>query len=133
MFPVEDQKIPTKKKILIVEDDKFLLNAYRVKFTKLGFDIELAGDGQEALDKVPVFHPDLMLLDLIMPVKDGFSVLTELKANDATKSIPVIITSNLSQKQDIDKALSLGAKDFIVKSEISMDDLVKKIQSTLSA
>ncbi|KKT59155.1 MAG: Response regulator rcp1 [Candidatus Gottesmanbacteria bacterium GW2011_GWA1_44_24b] len=67
-----------------------------------------------------------------MPVKDGFTVLSEVKANDQYKTIPVIVTSNLSQKEDIDKAKGLGAADFIIKSDVSLDDLVKKVQNLLA-
>jgi len=118
--------------ILIVEDDKFLSSAYRLKFTKAGFSVHLARDGQEAMDLLKTIKPDCILLDLVMPVKDGFSVLSELKADTLLQTIPVIITSNLSQKEDIDKAKGLGAIDFVIKSDISLDDLVKKVQALLS-
>jgi DNA-binding response OmpR family regulator len=118
-------------KVLIVEDDKFLSNAYRLKFTKVGFEVKIAFDGQEAINILGSFTPDIILLDLVMPVKDGFTVLSELKSNTQYKTIPVIITSNLSQKEDIDKAIGLGANDFLVKSDVSMDDIVKKVQAVI--
>ena len=118
--------------ILVVEDDKFLSSAYRLKFTKAGFDVKIAMDGAEAMKTLAGFKPALILLDLVMPVKDGFSVLSELKADSRLKSIPVIVTSNLSQKEDVDKAKTLGAADFFVKSDISLDDLVKKVQTLLA-
>jgi DNA-binding response OmpR family regulator len=119
------------KKILVAEDDKFLGSAYRVKLAKSGFEVQVATDGNEALAALQTFMPDLILLDLIMPTKDGFETLTELKANDAWKNIPVIVASNLGQKEDIDKAQALGANDFIIKSDLSMSDLVAKIQAHL--
>ena len=118
--------------ILIVEDDTFLSSAYRLKFTKIGFTVQLAMDGQEAINILQNVRPDVILLDLVMPVKDGFTVLSEVKANDQYKTIPVIVTSNLSQKEDIDKAKGLGAADFIIKSDVSLDDLVKKVQNLLA-
>jgi PleD family two-component response regulator len=118
--------------ILIVEDDRFLSSAYRLKFTKVGFSVHLAMDGQEAMAILQTVIPDIILLDLVMPVKDGFTVLSELKADEKLKSIPVIITSNLSQKEDVDKAKGLGALDFIIKSDVSLDDLVKKVQGILT-
>lgn len=121
------------RKLLIAEDDHFLGNAYRVKLSKEGFDIQVAVDGEDALAKLKTFVPDLILLDLMMPKKDGFSVLSDIKANPALKNIPVIVASNLGQKEDIDKAKQLGAIDFIVKSDISMGDMVKKITSHLPA
>ena len=119
------------KKILIVEDDKYLANALRVKLTHTGFDVKNAADGEEALKIVKEFFPDLILLDLVMPVKDGFTVLKELKDNENWKKIPVIIASNLGQKEDIDKGMALGAIDYIIKSDISLHDLIIKIKKIL--
>ena len=118
-------------KVLIVEDDRFLSSAYRLKFTKAGYEVKLAMDGSEGMAILSTFTPDIILLDLVMPVKDGFTMLSELKADERYKNIPVVITSNLSQKEDIDKAKSMGATDFIIKSDISLDDLVKKVQALL--
>ncbi len=119
------------KKILVAEDDKFLGNAYRIKLTKAGFEVQLATDGQEALTALQTFIPDLILLDLVMPVKDGFAALEEIKANDKLKAIPVIVASNLGQKEDTDRAMKLGAKDFVVKSDLSLDVLIQKIHTLI--
>jgi DNA-binding response OmpR family regulator len=105
-------------KILIAEDDKFLLNAYRVKFSKAGFEIKIVSDGEEALEALKTFVPDAMLLDLVMPKKDGFAVLEAVKADANLKKIPVIVASNLGQKEDIERAQKLGANDYIIKSDI---------------
>lgn len=114
-------------KILIAEDDNYLVNAYRVKLTKAGYEIKIALDGNEALMALESFTPDLIVLDLVMPKKDGFATLEEIKKNDKWKNIPVIIASNLGQKEDIDRGMKLGATDFIVKSEMSLNDLIAKI------
>lgn len=119
------------KKILVAEDDKFLANAYRVKLTKSGFDIKIATDGVEALSIIKSFQPDLILLDLVMPKKDGFVVLEEIKKDENYKHIPVIVASNLGQKEDIERGLKLGAKDYIVKSDMSLQNLVNKINNYL--
>lgn len=118
-------------KILVVEDDKFLANAYRIKFGKAGYEIKIASDGQNAIDSLDTFTPDVILLDLIMPIKDGFAVLEELKKNDKWRSIPVIVASNLGQKEDIDKSMALGAADYIVKSQIPINDILVKINNVL--
>lgn len=118
-------------KILVVEDDKFLANAYRVKLTKVGFDIKIAGDGQEAIEILKTYIPDVIILDLVMPRKDGFATLEEIKANEQWRSIPVIVTSNLGQQEDINRCLKLGASDFLVKSNLSMNSLVDKIQTLI--
>lgn len=114
-------------KILIAEDDNYLVNAYRVKLIKAGYEIKIALDGNEALNALESFTPDLIVLDLVMPKKDGFATLEEIKKNDKWKNIPVIIASNLGQKEDIDRGMKLGATDFIVKSEMSLNDLIAKI------
>ncbi len=119
------------KKILVAEDDKFLANAYRVKLTKAGYDIVLTNDGVETLQKLQEFIPDLIILDLVMPTKDGFAVLEELKKSDTLKNIPCIVASNLGQKEDIDKAMSLGARDYVVKTDLSMQKLIEKIKNIL--
>lgn len=118
-------------KILVVEDDKFLANAYRIKFSKAGYEIKIASDGQDAIDSLETFTPDVILLDLIMPVKDGFAVLEELKKNDKWKNIPVLVASNLGQKEDIDKSMALGAADYIVKSQMPINDILVKINNVL--
>jgi two-component system, OmpR family, alkaline phosphatase synthesis response regulator PhoP len=119
------------KKILIVEDDRFLLGAYRAKLEKSDFEVKTASDGQEALDSLKTSSPDLILLDLVMPIKDGFTTLQEIRAMAKFKKTPIIIASNLGQKEDIDKGMSLGATGYIVKSDISLDDLIVKIKKLL--
>lgn len=116
------------KKILVAEDDKFLSNAYRVKLTKAGFEVKMASDGQEALNILQTFIPDIILLDLVMPIKDGFATLEAIKGDARLRAIPVIVASNLGQKEDCDRALRLGAADFVVKSDLSLDTLIQKIR-----
>ena len=119
-------------KILVVEDDKFLMNAYRVKFAKAGHEVKLATNGDEALACLSSYHPDVVLLDLVMPVRDGFSVIEEMKKNSATSKIPIIISSNLGQKEDVDRGLKLGAVDYILKSDTSLDVILQKINKALT-
>lgn len=118
-------------KILVVEDDKFLTNAYKVKLAKAGFELYLASNGDEALAQIASCRPDVVLLDLIMPLRDGFSVLEMMKKNVTMSKIPVIIASNLGQKSDIDRGLKLGAVDYIVKSDTSMDAIVQKVRKAI--
>lgn len=120
------------KKILVAEDDQFLSQAYRLKLTKAGFDVKVAVDGQDTLNLLKSFTPDIILLDMVMPVKDGLTALREIKADEKLKNIPVIVTSNLEQKEQIDQGFHLGAVDYVIKSNISMDDLLKKIQNALA-
>jgi DNA-binding response OmpR family regulator len=120
-------------KVLVVEDDRFLGSAYKAKLSKSGFDVQLATDGDEALAVLQTFVPDLILLDLVMPNRDGFSTLDVIRHTEGIKDIPVIVASNLGQKEDFDKAITLGATDFIVKSDVSLDELIARIQKHLSA
>ncbi|HET8670359.1 MAG TPA: response regulator [Candidatus Saccharimonadales bacterium] len=118
-------------KVLVVEDDRFLISAYRAKLTKSGYEVEMASDGEEALELLKTQTPDIILLDLVMPRKDGFATLAEIRQLEQLKLVPVIVASNLGQKEDVDKAMGLGATDFIIKSDLSMDDLVAKIENLL--
>lgn len=120
------------KKILIAEDDKFIANAYRVKLTKEGFDIQIASDGEEVFEMLKTFEPDIIILDLMMPKKDGFAVLQELRSNQQWENVPILIASNLGQKEDIDKGIKLGATDYIIKSDLSLADLIAKIKKHLT-
>lgn len=115
------------KKILVAEDDKYLRNAMRVKLEKSGFTVITAEDGQQAIEKIKANVPNLIILDLLMPVKDGFTVLAEIKNDPTTQKIPVIVASNLGQKEDVDKAMHLGATDYIVKTNMTLGALVEKI------
>jgi DNA-binding response OmpR family regulator len=119
------------KKVLVVEDDKFLANAYKAGFEGEGLEVSLAYDGEEALSMAQELHPDVIILDILIPKMDGFTVLQKLKENSELASIPVIIASNLGQKQDVDKGLELGAVDFIIKSESSVTQILTKIKTVL--
>ena len=114
--------------VLVIEDDEFLVNAYRTKLTKEGFDVHFAVDGQEAMKTLETLHPNVILLDLMLPNKDGFTVLEKIKKKPSLSKIPVIISSNLSQKVDIERCKKLGAHEFIVKSELSLDEIVEKLR-----
>ncbi|MCX6764150.1 MAG: response regulator [Candidatus Nealsonbacteria bacterium] len=117
-----------KQKILMIEEDRFLRKIYKNKLSKENFEFIEATNGEEGLNKVISENPDVVLLDLILTRKSGFDVLVEMKRNRKTKKIPVIILSNLGQESDIQRGLSLGAKEYLVKTEISLSDVVNKIK-----
>ena len=119
------------KKILVVEDDTYLTNAYRVKLSKSGFEVKNAFDGEEALEVLKTYLPDLILLDIVMPKMDGFATLAEIKKNEKIKNVPVILCSNLGQKEDIDRGMNLGAKEFFIKTDFTLNNLIDKINSIL--
>lgn len=113
------------KKILVAEDDKFIAHAYKNALKMEGFNVELASDGEEALAKAKTFKPDLMLLDLVMPVKNGFDTLRDLRKHNT--KLPVIILSNLGQESDIKQCEKFGISDYLIKSNISMKEVISKI------
>lgn len=118
--------------ILLVEDDPFLWSLIQSKLLKEGFGVTVAKDGQDALSQVKVVNPVLILLDIILPDMNGFAVLEKLKADDATKNIPVIVLSNLGQQEDIQKGMSLGAKDYLIKAHHAPQEIVDKIKKILA-
>lgn len=119
-------------KVLVVEDDTFLASAYKAKLTKSGYETEVTSEGNEALNSIKTFQPAIILLDLLMPGMDGFAFLEELKKNPESSKIPVIVASNLDQPDAVEKAMGLGAAGYIIKSDLSMDELVSKIQAILN-
>lgn len=118
--------------VLVVEDDTFLANAYRVKLTKAGFTIRIAVDGEDVFAILAEFVPNIIILDLMIPKRDGFEVLKLLKADDRWKNIPLIVASNLGQEEDVGRAMKMGANDYVIKSDLSLNDLITKIRSFLS-
>ena len=115
-------------KILIIEDDKFLRELIAQKLQKEGFLITEAIDGEEGLKKIKEEKSELILLDLILPGIDGFEVLEKIKSDDAISKIPVIILSNLGQKDDVEKGLKLGAIDYLIKAHFTPREIIEKIK-----
>lgn len=119
------------KKILIIEDDKFLRELISQKLIKEGYDIVEAIDGEKGIEAVKSEKPDLVLLDLILPAIDGFGVLAKVKEDAALSQIPIIILSNLGQKDDIEKGLKLGATDYLIKAHFTPNEIIEKIKTVL--
>ncbi len=118
--------------ILIIEDDKFLRQLIAQKLLKEGYDVSEAIDGEEGLKKVKEEKPDLVLLDLILPGIDGFEVLSQLGKDESLSQIPVIILSNLGQKEDVERGLNLGAIDYLIKAHFTPGEIIEKIKKALS-
>lgn len=120
------------KFILVVEDDPILKNLLGHTFAGK-YQTLYASDGNEALALIEQYKPSLILLDLMLPTMDGFSVLQAVRARaDEMKSVPIIIVSNLGQETDIEKAKSMGANDYLVKAEVEIEEIVRKIEGMLS-
>lgn len=115
------------KKILIAEDEKPMANALVLKLRSVGFDTTLVYDGESAVTTIQRYQFDLIILDLIMPRKDGFFVLEELKKLKITT--PVIVSSNLSQSEDVKRAKELGARSYFIKSDTPLAEIVKQVKS----
>lgn len=121
----------SQKTIVIVEDEMGMRDSLREVLESNGHAVVTAEDGEKALEVISNQKVDLVLLDIILPRKDGFEVLKELKENEKTKSIPVVLTTNLSDPKDIQKALDLGATTYLVKSNYSLADIVAKVDEVL--
>ena len=119
------------KKILIIEDDKFLRELISKKLMEEGYTVSEAIDGEEGIKKIKSEHPDLVLLDLILPGIDGFEVLSKMKEDSASSLVPVIILSNLGQKEDVEKGLKLGATDYLIKAHFTPGEIIEKIKGVL--
>ena len=119
------------KTILIIEDDKFLRELIVRKLSKEDFEVSEAVDGEEGIKKIIEEKPDLILLDLILPGIDGFEVLARMKKESALSPIPVIILSNLGQKDDVEKGLKMGAIDYLIKAHFTPGEIIEKIKVAL--
>ena len=119
------------KSILLAEDDRFLRRACETKLKQAGFNVRVAVDGEEALTMAREQSPDLLLLDLLMPRRDGLSVLATLRGDPKTKEIPVVIMSNSSKDLERQKAASLGVVDYWIKSNLSLQELCDRVADLL--
>jgi len=120
-----------KTHVLLVEDDVFLSGIYQKKFEMEGFKVSLADNGEKALVEVKKKKPDIVMLDILLPKLDGFAVLGKLKADSETKDIPVILLTNLGQKDDVEKGLQMGAVDYLIKAHFKPSEVVDKIKKVL--
>lgn len=119
------------QKILIVEDEEALAKVLEEKFQREKFEVKIAVDGETGVEAVRQFRPDMILLDLILPKKSGFDVLKEIKADPELERIPVIVLSNLGEDESIKEALALGAKDYFVKTQHPINEVVEKVRTEL--
>jgi two-component system alkaline phosphatase synthesis response regulator PhoP len=119
------------KKILIIEDEKILLALLDKKLRELGYETSLAEDGEEGIKRLDQDNPDLILLDIIMPKMGGFEVLEAMQKNPEWKKVPVIIISNSGQPVEISRALDLGVKDYLIKTQFDPKEVIEKVQKQL--
>jgi len=126
---MDEQK---KYTVLLVEDDVFVSDIYQTKLSHDGFSVLVARNGLEAIKKLETEVPDLILLDIIMPYVDGIEVLKKIKSDDRLDKIPVILLTNLSEKEKIDEALEIGANDYLIKSHFTPSEVMEKINALLN-
>ena len=112
--------------VLLVEDDTFLANIYKTKFDMEGFKVSVSENGEEGLADAKKKKPDIILLDILLPKMDGFTVLEKLKEASGVKDIPVILLTNLGQKDDVSKGLEMGAVDYLIKAHFKPSEVVEK-------
>ena len=126
-----ENQSPTKKTLLVIEDEEFLVKAYKTILEQEDIDVLVARNGDEAIAFLERDPPDLVLLDLMLPGMDGFEVLQALRANEHWKQVPVIVTTNLGQAKDLERTKQLGATDYWVKADTTMDEIIEKVKQYL--
>lgn len=118
-------------KILIIEDDKKMTSVYEVALQKEGYEVHIAYDGDQALQALSVLKPDLIVLDIILPKIDGMTILERIRERDEFMKTPVLIISNVSDRAQINMGIELGAQDYILKTDLTIDYLLMKVKSLL--
>ncbi|MBU0707694.1 response regulator [Patescibacteria group bacterium] len=122
----------SRKKVLLIEDDTFLSGMYIAKLGMENFEVLLAADGKEGIDMAKKEKPDLILLDLILPVIDGYGVLEALKRSRVLSSVPVILLTNLNERENIDRAMKYNVVDYLVKAHFMPSEVIKKIKRVIN-
>ena len=120
-------------KVLIVEDDQFLSRMYGKKFQIAGFEVELASDGEDGLNKMKIFKPNIVLMDIMMPKLNGLDAITRAKADALIKDIPILVLTNLSNTDDASVAVKNGAIGYLVKSDFTPSQVVDKVKELLAS
>lgn len=118
-----------KKRILIVEDDNFVAEVYLAKLSEMGYETVLAQNGEEGLAELKKGKIDLILLDILMPIMNGIEMLEEVKKNEEWKNIPVILLTNIGEKESIQKVREMGVKNYLIKSHFTPAEVIEKVES----
>jgi len=119
------------KTILVIEDDRYLRDVLVEKLKKEGYEVSEAIDGESGLTMTAEKKPDLVVLDIILPLMNGFDYLAAKGKNKDTEKIPVIILSNLGQREDVERGMKLGARDYVVKAHFTPNDLIAKVKKII--
>lgn len=127
------KKNTTKPTIVLVEDDSFLAGMYVAKLELEDYSVKLATDGESGLELIRKERPDIVLLDIVLPGMDGFDVLKAIKKDATTKDIPVLLLTNLGQRGDVQRGLSLGAVDYLIKAHFMPSEVIEKIKNIVGS
>lgn len=119
------------KKILLIEDEEIMIGLLEKKLAQEGYEISVARDGIEGLEKMRKAKPDLILLDIVMPKMGGFEVMERIKEDKELKKIPIVIISNSGQPVEIDRARELGARDWLIKTEFDPQEVIDKVKKQI--
>lgn len=122
----------TRPKIVLVEDDTFLAGMYVSKLTMENFEVRLATDGKLGLKLIQDEQPDIVLLDIVLPKLSGWDILKSLRGDPKTKALPVILLTNLGQREDVERGIALGATDYLIKAHFLPSEVVAKIKRHLT-
>lgn len=128
---VKKKENKTGARVLLVEDDDFLRKICKTKMEREGFNVSVAINGKEALKKIIEGDPQIVLLDIILPIMDGFEVLKRVKEDSSKSSVPIIMLTNLGQESEIEKGFKLGAEDYIVKAHLTVGEIIEKVKEIL--
>src|SRR4030042_1796124 len=119
------------KSILLIEDDPLLIDLYATKLREAEFEVEIAANGQEGLKKVKTKKPDLLILDIVLPAVNGWEILEEIKKIEGLQDLKIVIFSNFTSKEEVEKGLSLGAVKYLIKSHYTPSEVVREIKKIL--
>ena len=120
------------KKILLAEDDQFIVDIYTTKLKQAGFIVEVAEDGEEALKKIKEKKPDLLLLDIVLPTMNGWEILRAIRQSKDLKDLPVIILSNLYQKEEVERGMKFGVLKYMIKAHHTPSEVVEEVKKVLT-
>lgn len=120
------------KKILLAEDDPFIVDIYTTKLKQAGFEVEVVSEGDEVLKKVREQKPNLLLLDIVLPTMNGWEILRAIRQSDDLKGLAVIILSNLYQKDEVEKGLKFGVLKYMIKAHYTPSEVVEEVKKVLA-
>lgn len=129
----ETHNIGKGVKVLVIDDDPFILDMYVLKFRDAGFQIETAQDGEQGLQKIISYQPDIVLLDVVMPKMDGFDVIKKIKNTIPKHSFRILFLTNFGQKEDVERGMELGADGYIIKAHFTPTEVVEKVRELLES